>query len=729
VHHQRHNFTVASAIATSLYRPLAVERRTSYSPSNPHPSTSTTFLGLNQRRTIFGRSGWGSGNNSNHLANLEQVANNNPGSATAQNAFYQALLRQNMAHIIVDRHSTGLYASNAAVEAAYARALEKSGSQELGRLGSSALGTQSNGAAAQLSNEQLQAIGQAVAAKSRGGGASVISSGTGGKHEPLYVVVEESWRTTLFAIFKTLITYGFLLYVFAVIITLVMEIFTPLRKLGGGSAPNEAKPELQKTRFNDVHGCDEAKEELQELVDFLKNPDAFSTLGGKLPKGVLLVGPPGTGKTLLARAVAGEAGVPFFYMSGSEFDEMYVGVGAKRVRELFTAARAKSPAIIFIDELDAVGGKRNDRDPGYAKQTLNQLLTELDGFDQMTGIVLIGATNFPQALDKALTRPGRFDRNVQVPLPDVRGRIAILKHHLAKVKTDASVDPAIVARGCPGFSGAELENVVNQAAVHASKNKATKVTEADLVWAKDKIMMGAERRSAIIQAKDKLMTAYHEGGHALVAMLTAAHDPLYKATIMPRGQALGVTHFLPELDRVSLSKKELEARIDVAMGGKMAEELIYGPENVTTGASSDIQGATDTAYHMVTSAGMSAALGNVDLVSNYDNLSSETKQKIEQEVRRLVEEGRARAMKLLTDNRQALDRLAIALVEYETLDKEEMEKIVRGELLVGKVKADPNAMVKLPDDAPPPPGNLPLPSGPISLPGMNTGSSSSVRES
>jgi ATP-dependent metalloprotease len=351
---------------------------------------------------------------------------------------------------------------------------------------------------------------------------------------------------------------------------------------------------------------------------------------------------------------------------------------------------------------------------------------------------LIGATNFPQALDKALTRPGRFDRNVAVPLPDVRGRIAILKHHLAKVKTDASVDAAIVARGCPGFSGAELENVVNQAAVHASKNKATKVTSADLEWAKDKVMMGAERRSAVIQAKDKLMTAYHEGGHALVAMLSPAHDPLYKATIMPRGQALGVTHFLPELDRVSMSKKELEAQIDVAMGGKMAEELIYGPDNVTTGASSDISNATSVAKHMVTQAGMSQALGNIDLNSDYNKLSSETKQKIEDEVRRLVEEGRARAMKLLTDNRVALERLAVALVEYETLDKEEMEKVVRGELLVGKIKADPNAMVKLPDSAPRPPSSSsppnislpPPPPGPIGLPGMNTGSSSkSVRES
>ncbi|KAI7643679.1 ATP-dependent metallopeptidase Hfl, partial [Hortaea werneckii] len=343
-------------------------------------------------------------------------------------------------------------------------------------------------------------------------------------------------------------------------------------------------------------------------------------------------------------------------MSGSEFDEVYVGVGAKRVRELFAAARGKSPAIIFIDELDAIGSKRHERDAAYAKQTLNQLLTELDGFDQNSGVIVIGATNFPQSLDKALTRPGRFDRNVTVPLPDVRGRISILKHHLRNIRTDATVDPAIIARGCPGFSGAELENVVNQAAIHASKNKSQKVSVDDLTWAKDKILMGAERKSAVIQQKDKVMTAYHEGGHALVAMLTEATTPLYKATIMPRGHALGITQMLPELDKVSETKKEMMAQIDVCMGGKVAEELIYGPDNVTTGASSDIQSATRIAYMMVTQAGMSDELGNVDLASEYARLSTETKQRIENEVRRLVEDGRDRALKLLTENRDGLKR-------------------------------------------------------------------------
>ncbi len=411
------------------------------------------------------------------------------------------------------------------------------------------------------------------------------SSGTGAKESPLYVVVEESIGGTIFKWAKFLLYFGLITYFSLVLITVAVETTGVLKKVGG-IQNNEAQPQHQTVRFSDVHGCDEAKEELQELVEFLKNPERFSTLGGKLPKGVLLVGPPGTGKTLLARAVAGEAGVPFFFMSGSEFDEVYVGVGAKRVRELFNSARAKAPAIIFIDELDAIGGKRNERDAAYVKQTLNQLLTELDGFSQQSGVIILAATNFPQLLDKALTRPGRFDRNVVVPLPDVRGRMEILKHHMKNIQVATDVDETVIARQTPGFSGAELENLVNQAAVRASRNQAKKVGMLDFDWAKDKILMGAERRSAVIMEKDKIMTAYHEGGHALLAMFTIGADPLYKATIMPRGQTLGTTFQLPEMDKVSMSKRECLARIDVAMAGKAAEELIYGPDNVTSGASS-----------------------------------------------------------------------------------------------------------------------------------------------
>lgn len=619
-----------------------------------------------------------------------------------------------MPEILIERYNTGRYASNPACEQVYLRALERVGAAESGNTG--AVQSATGGQGRNLSTEQMQAVGQAVSARMQGGNVSLSRAGSGAKNEPLYVVVDESMGSTIFKWVKFLLIFGLVCYFSLVIVTLTIEATGVLKKVGG-SQNAEAKPELQTTRFTDVHGCDEAKEELQELVEFLKAPDKFSTLGGKLPKGVLLVGPPGTGKTLLARAVAGEAGVPFFYMSGSEFDEVYVGVGAKRVRDLFNAARSKSPAIIFIDELDAIGSKRHERDAAYAKQTLNQLLTELDGFDQNSGVIIIGATNFPQSLDKALTRPGRFDRNVVVSLPDVRGRIAIIKHHMRNIKIDPEVDADIIARGTPGFSGAELENVVNQAAVHASKNKAKRVTMEDLIWAKDKILMGAERRSAVIQQKDKVMTAYHEGGHALVAMLTKHTTPLYKATIMPRGHALGVTQMLPEIDKVSETKQEMMAQIDVCMGGKVAEELVYGPESVTTGASSDIQNATRIAYMMVTQAGMSDVLGNIDLNSQYSKLSSETKQQIENEVRRLVEEGRERAMKLLTQNREGLDRLAHALVEYETLGKDEMEAVVRGEKLPEKKpKADSGAAVKVPEPLLPPSFGVPPPVGGMGSP-------------
>lgn len=535
--------------------------------------------GASQRRTLF------AGNSSqNLLAHMEQTANNNPTSPTAQNAFYSALLRADMPAILVERYQTGRYASNTACETTYHRALEKLARTE-GALATGG-GTQMQGRN-NLPNEHLQAIGHAVAAQSRGGsgaGSKVGSSGSGDKASPLYVVVDESIGSTIFKWVKFAFYFTLVAYACIVVLQLAIDASGVLRKVGGGAA-NEAQPQQQTVRFSDVHGCDEAKEELAELVEFLKNPEKFSTLGGKLPKGVLLVGPPGTGKTLLARAVAGEAGVPFFFMSGSEFDEIYVGVGAKRVRELFGNARAKAPAIIFIDELDAVGGKRNERDPAYHKQSLNQLLTELDGFSQETGVIILAATNFPDLLDKALTRPGRFDRHIVVPLPDVRGRMEILKHHMRNVQVATEVDESVIARGTPGFSGAELENLVNQAAVRASRNKSAKVAMSDFDWAKDKIMMGAERRSAVIQDKDKIMTAYHEAGHTLVGLFTEGATPIYKVTIMPRGQTLGVTHFLDDMDKVSMARVEYTATIDTCMGGKVAEQLVYGDNNVSSGCS------------------------------------------------------------------------------------------------------------------------------------------------
>lgn len=525
-----------------------------------------------QRRTIFGS------NNSRNLANLEETANKNPTSATAQNAFYQALLRAGMPAIVVERYQTNSFASNAACETAYHKALGA-----LGQTDNSAMSQTGN-----LNSTQLQAIGQAVAASSRGVNVSTArgqSAGAGAKDAPLHVVVEETIGGSVFKWVKFLMYFGLITYLSLVVVALVLETFQSFKKVGG-KADNEAKAEHQTVRFADVHGCDEAKEELEELVEFLKNPEKFSTLGGKLPKGVLLVGPPGTGKTLLARAVAGEAGVPFFFMSGSEFDEIYVGVGAKRVRELFAAAKGKSPAIVFIDELDAIGGKRNARDAAYVKQTLNQLLTELDGFEQNSGVIILAATNFPEMLDKALTRPGRFDRNVTVPLPDVRGRMAILKHHMKKVVAGNDVSLEALAQGTPGFSGAELENVINQAAVHASRAKAKAVSMFDFEWAKDKVMMGAENKSMVITQKEKEMTAYHEAGHALCIMFTPGTDALHKITIMPRGRSLGMTMHLPEIDKYSKGMNEYEARIDVCLGGKVAEELIYGPEKVTSGCAS-----------------------------------------------------------------------------------------------------------------------------------------------
>ena len=607
-----------------------------------------------------------------------------------------------MPEIIIERYQAGRYASNVACEQMYIRALERTGSAG-SAIPPSQLATSGPGAK-DLTNDQLSVVGQAAAVRARGGNIGSVRAGSGDRSSPLYVVVDESMGNTIFKWIKFLLWFALITYLSLVAITVFVEASSVVKKIGGGQNA-EARPELQNTRFSDVHGCDEAKDELQEMVEFLKAPDKFNNLGGKLPKGVLLVGPPGTGKTLLARAVAGEAGVPFFYMSGSEFDEVYVGVGAKRVRDLFNAAKAKAPAIVFIDELDAVGGKRNERDAAYAKQTLNQLLTDLDGFDQNSGVIFLAATNFPKLLDKALTRPGRFDRNIDVPLPDVRGRVAILKHHMRNVQVGTDVDATIVARQTPGFSGADLENVVNQAAVRASKNKANKVHMLDFDWARDRIMMGAERKSAVIQHKDKVATAYHEGGHALVALFNPACDPLYKVTILPRGQALGITSSLPELDRVSMTKKQFIAMIDKAMGGKAAEEIIYGPENVTSGASSDLQAATNVAYAMVTQYGMSDGLGNVDLHSEYQHLSSETKQRIENEVRTIIEDSRERVLKLLASRRKELDLVANALVEYETLDKSEVEKILKGEKLAYKIDSSPQVPpsgIKLPDSLLPP---------------------------
>uniref|UniRef100_A0A3Q3N529 ATP-dependent zinc metalloprotease YME1L1 n=1 Tax=Mastacembelus armatus TaxID=205130 RepID=A0A3Q3N529_9TELE len=439
--------------------------------------------------------------------------------------------------------------------------------------------------------------------------------------------------------------------------------------------------QMKNVTFEHVKGVEEAKNELQEVVEFLKNPQKFTALGGKLPKGVLLVGPPGTGKTLLARAVAGEADVPFYYASGSEFDEMFVGVGASRIRNLFREAKANAPCVIFIDELDSVGGKRIESPMHpYSRQTINQLLAEMDGFKPNEGVIIIGATNFPEALDNALIRPGRFDMQVTVPKPDVKGRTEILNWYLKKIKVDPDIEANVIARGTVGFSGADLENLVNQAALKAAVDGKDMVTMKELEFAKDKILMGPERRSAEIDQKNKRITAYHESGHAIVAYYTKDAMPINKATIMPRGPSLGHVSMLPENDRWSETRSQLLAQMDVSMGGRVAEEIIFGHENITTGASSDFDSATKIAKMMVTRFGMCEKLG----VMTYNDMteqSPETQAAVEHEVRVLLKESYERAKALLKSHAKEHKNLADALLMYETLDAKEIQLVLEGKTL------------------------------------------------
>ncbi|MGI1662988.1 ATP-dependent zinc metalloprotease FtsH [Palleronia sp. KMU-117] len=460
--------------------------------------------------------------------------------------------------------------------------------------------------------------------------------------------------------------------------------------------------------FDDVAGIDEAKEELEEIVEFLRNPQKFSRLGGKIPKGALLVGPPGTGKTLLARAIAGEAGVPFFTISGSDFVEMFVGVGASRVRDMFEQAKKNAPCIVFIDEIDAVGRSRG---VGYGggnderEQTLNQLLVEMDGFEANEGIIIIAATNRPDVLDPALLRPGRFDRQVQVPNPDIKGRERILGVHARKVPLGPDVDLRIIARGTPGFSGADLANLVNEAALMAARVGRRFVTMEDFENAKDKVMMGAERRSMVMTEDEKKLTAYHEAGHAVVGLNVPQHDPIHKATIIPRGRALGLVLSLPERDQLSVTYTKYKSKIAMAMGGKVAEELVFGKENVTSGAASDIQQVSRIARAMVTQFGYAEELGHVDYANEQQsflgsyqgqtNISPDTQRLIDQKVREIVDEGYATAKRILTEKRDDLERLAQGLLEYETLTGDEITRVIAGEPL--KRGDDDDTPSKTPD--------------------------------
>ena len=445
--------------------------------------------------------------------------------------------------------------------------------------------------------------------------------------------------------------------------------------------------------FADVAGVDEAKEEVVEIVEFLKDPAKFQKLGGKIPRGVLMVGSPGTGKTLLARAIAGEAKVPFFTISGSDFVEMFVGVGASRVRDMFEQAKKHAPCIIFIDEIDAVGRHRGAGLGGghdEREQTLNQLLVEMDGFEGTEGVIVIAATNRPDVLDPALLRPGRFDRQVVVPLPDVRGREQILKVHMRKLPLADDVKPMVIARGTPGFSGADLANLVNEAALFAARANRRTVTMEEFEKAKDKIMMGAERRSMVMDDQEKKLTAYHEAGHAIVGLSVPEHDPVYKVTIIPRGRALGVTMFLPEMDRYSTSKRRLESRIATLFGGRVAEELIFGSDSVTTGASNDIERATEIARNMVTKWGLSDKLGPLSYseeegevflgrsVTQHKKTSDVTERTIDEEVRRLIDTNYRHARQILETNLENLHKMAGALIKYETIDEHQIRDIMEG---------------------------------------------------
>ena len=467
---------------------------------------------------------------------------------------------------------------------------------------------------------------------------------------------------------------------------------------GGGKAMSFGKSRARmmtqeqiKTTFADVAGCDEAKEEVAEIVDFLREPKKFQNLGGKIPKGILMVGPPGTGKTLLAKAIAGEAKVPFFTISGSDFVEMFVGVGASRVRDMFEQAKKNAPCLIFIDEIDAVGRQRGAGLGGghdEREQTLNQMLVEMDGFEGNEGVIVIAATNRPDVLDPALTRPGRFDRQVVVGLPDVKGREQILKVHMRKVPVGPDVDAMTLARGTPGYSGADLANLVNEAALFAARTNKRTVTMVEFEKAKDKINMGPERRTMIMTDKQKESTAYHEAGHAIVGYLVPEHDPVHKVTIIPRGRALGVTFFLPEGDQVSISQKQLESKLSTLYAGRLAEDLIYGEENISTGASNDIKVATNIARNMVTQWGFSDKLGPIlyteddgevflgRSMAKAKHMSDETAHVIDEEVRAIVIRNYARARQILIDNMDILHAMKDALVKYETIEEEQIKQLM-----------------------------------------------------
>ncbi|XP_064397881.1 uncharacterized protein LOC135344579 [Halichondria panicea] len=596
------------------------------------------------------------------IPQLEERANDEYDDPQAQVKYMEAVLHQDPEYVI-RRFESGRYAVNTAVREIYLQAVELAEIQRSGNdrkapmsIFSSLMGNQAN----QSINSQ---------------------SSVGSRENPMHVIPlprKGEFLRQLWYLARFLIGMG-------IIVSLFSSSLVSSVKSGSQQMTKDFKPDPTEKlyTFDDVQGVDEAKSEVEEIVDFLRNPEKFQRLGAKLPTGLLLIGPPGTGKTLLAKAIAGEAKVPFFFASGSEFDEMFVGVGASRVRKLFEQARLHKPCVVFIDELDAVGGARvaNSVHP-YSRMTLNQLLVEMDGYKELEGVVIIGATNFPESLDKALIRPGRFDSQINIPLPDVRARFQILKVHAKKVTVSDEVNLETVARGTSGFTGADLANLINQAALHGSAAGGEAVTSVDLEFAKDKIIMGAERRSAVIQEKNRKIVAFHEGGHAIVALYTPEALPIHKATIVPRGQALGMVVQLPENDELSWSKKQLLARMDVAMGGRVAEELVFGADNITGGAGSDLESATKIARAMVTKFGMTEAVGPV---THGDNASPGTQKVIDDEIKRILKESYERAVQLLKTHSVEHRRLAEALLKHETLTADEIRLAVAGKTISKKL--------------------------------------------
>ncbi|CCD25213.1 ATP-dependent metallopeptidase FtsH/Yme1/Tma family protein NDAI_0E03960 [Naumovozyma dairenensis CBS 421] len=618
------------------------------------------------------------------LAHEEQIANKKIHDSQTQHDFYKLLLKSNYPQYVVARFETPGIATSPECTELYMEALQRIGRHpeadyvRLKLLNSSSVGLVNPTLTENTSPNNTTSTNNSMAVSNMAASSLLYGNNHGTKQTPLHVIISESKFTIISRWIKWIAILGIVSYGLTGVLNYVVDNSSLINNTDASKIIDSTDVENNVT-FNDVKGCDEARFELEEIVDFLKNPDKYKHLGGVMTKGVLLTGPPGTGKTLLAKATASESNVKFFTMSGSEFDEVYVGVGAKRIRELFNQARQNSPAIIFIDEIDAIGGKRSGKDDqGFARQTLNQLLVELDGFKKDEGIIIIGATNFPESLDKALLRPGRFDKIVNIDLPDVRGRTEILKHHMGKITLGDDVDCTLIARGTPGLSGAELFNLVNQAAVYACQQNASEVNMLHLEWAKDKILMGAERKSMVMTEATKKATAFHEAGHAIMAKYTAAASPLYKATILPRGNALGITFQLPEMDKVDITRKECLARLDVCMGGKIAEELIFGEDNVTSGCGSDLRTATNMARAMITEYGMNDEVGPINLAENWNTWSNDIQERADNEVIKVLKEAETRCRQLLKRKNVELHRLAQGLVEYETLDAKEMDRICLG---------------------------------------------------